>query len=312
MDNDKIPLVDIPAPQKKTITPPGTVGGITPHPGHPDHIPALRTYASDLAEAMKTHQGSVVKIALAEHKRREKDLQRGNPKSFKNLTWIILSILVVIGALGVVGYLAWQRMQNQAEVAQETPLPRSIIQSDEAVALDVLGKPAGKIASDVQDIVATPIERRGTVKNIVPLKFVGRTPLPITSHTFLEALGTNTPPQLTRTLKDMFMVGTYADRENHLFVVLQGSAYDYLFTGMREWENKLLGDFDEFFGINTKGNNTYLLRKSFTSTVVENRDVRAIYDSEENIVLLYTFIDPNTLVITQQPETIIELVRRFE
>ena len=60
---------------------------------------AIRTYASDLAEVMRTKQGSVVKIALAEQARRDIDEANASPTSKKNI-FLALGALILI-AIGI-------------------------------------------------------------------------------------------------------------------------------------------------------------------------------------------------------------------
>ncbi len=307
---DQIPL-QVPLP-KQTITPPGTVGGFTPNPGHPDHIPALRTYSTDLAEAMRKNDGSVVRIALAEDERRRQQSQAVDPTSKKNLTFIIASIVIIILATAGVGGIYWYTHKDTRTVVPETPvLPASMVRSDEAVSIDITGKPVAEIAQKIREMVNTRNTRPGTVKNIVPITQNADSKTPIVATNFLAALVTHAPPSFVRSLKNNFMLGSYDYDAPNLFIVLSGTAHDYMYTGMLAWEPKLLGDLGPLFAIDTTNAYRSYLDTVFTDGIIENRDVRILYTLDKKPILFYTFLDPNTVVITADPKTLVETIRRF-
>jgi hypothetical protein len=49
---------------------------------------------------------------------------------------------------------------------------------------------------------------------------------------------------------------------------------------------------------------------NFTDLLILNRDVRAILDEEKNIILMYSFIDNENILITKDRETFREAVER--
>jgi hypothetical protein len=45
--------------------------------------------------------------------------------------------------------------------------------------------------------------------------------------------------------------------------------------------------------------------------LVQNRDAHVARDTSGTMLLFYTFIDPNTVVVSQDSKTLVEVVRRF-
>lgn len=307
---DQIPL-QTPTP-RRTITPPGTPGGFTPNPGHPDHVVALRTYSTDLAEAMRKNDGSVVQIALMEDARRRQDAKAVNPTSKKNLTFIILGIIFIIIAGGAIGFAIYKTRTPDPVIPEKPTLPPALVQSDEVALLDTTGKPAVEIVRALRAVVDAGNARTGTVKNIIPVTVSGTTKLPLGSAQFLSAIVAHTSSAFSRTLTNALMLGTYEYDTPHLFIVLSSTAHDYMYTGMLEWEPKMLGDLGPLFGLDiTSDQIRSSLGFPFQNSIVENRDVRAIYDTQNNLLILYSFLDQNTVVITHDAKTLIETVRRF-
>jgi hypothetical protein len=62
----------------------------------------------------------------------------------------------------------------------------------------------------------------------------------------------------------------------------------------------------------TKLSKLYNVRGSFKDKLIMNRDVRELISPNGNILLLYTFLDKNTILITTSEELIPALIDRIE
>jgi hypothetical protein len=309
---NNIPLQDIPLPTPRpTVTQPGTTGGFTPNPGHPDHALAMRTFSSDLAQAVKNQQGSVVKIAIAEDEKRRQEVIDASPTSKKNLTFIIIGLGAIILAGGIIGGVLWYKNKN----ASVTPVPQAevpaIIHTETTNTLDVSGMQKNEIVPQLQAIVTEPNIRLGTMKNIIITKTTAGASVRMQSSEFLSILSSHIPADFSRSLTKEFEVGVYLYDHSNLFLVLRGSAHDYMLSGMLAWEPYMLNDLSSLFGISINETNAALLTAPFQSTIIQNRDSRAVLAEDKTPVLFYSFLDPNTAIITADPKTLTEAVRRL-
>jgi hypothetical protein len=135
------------------------------------------------------------------------------------------------------------------------------------------------------------------------------------AHAVIGALGENAPSTLARSVEDTYMVGVYAGEENGAFIVTKPTFYENAFSAMLAWEKNMAEDLSPFFAIPEnigrvpEGEIPTLFL--FEDEIVLNRDTRVLKDIRGNIVLLYSFIDRNTLLITDNEPTFRELLERM-
>lgn len=275
------------------------------------HIPAVRTFSSDLAEALKDKQGSMVKIAMQEDEKRRKLNEDASPTSKKNIRFILGGIGLLVVAVGVIAGAIWFRGRDNRVPADQVALPSSLLRSEEVLALDITELSPARIAQEVQKVVEDPGIRLGAIKNIVPTIGPTGEKTRVNALSFLEAIGAQVPDTFGRSLENDFMLGVYHFDLSHPFLVLRGTARDYMLTGMLEWEPYMVEDLELLFAINTENENAYLVSQSFSSAIIQNRDTRAVKNSEGDVILFYSFLDQNTVIITRDPKTLVEAVRRF-
>src|SRR3989344_5059710 len=79
----------------------------------------IRTYASDMADAVAEDGGSVIKVAMAEHKRRSQELETKKETSRAKVIFIPASIVLLLGATALVFYIKfWQAKENEVIINQ--------------------------------------------------------------------------------------------------------------------------------------------------------------------------------------------------
>ncbi|MEA3399581.1 MAG: hypothetical protein U9R00_03690, partial [Patescibacteria group bacterium] len=86
--------------------------------------------------------------------------------------------------------------------------------------------------------------------------------------------------------------------------------YGSSLAGVSEWEKTMLSNLYPIFGINISGKEN-LLTKPFEDIIISNRDARVLTDDEGNNLLYYSFINNNIFVITDNKETIDEILSRL-
>ena len=90
------------------------------------------------------------------------------------------------------------------------------------------------------------------------------------------------------------------------FLILTNRFYDGAFLGMLEWERFILNDLAPLFLIRSTQR-----EQSFEDAVIKNIDVRFLRNTKGEVILLYSFIDRQTIVITTDADTFAEVVERI-
>lgn len=269
---------------------------------------AIRTYASDMASAIKDGQGSVVKIAMAEHKKRETELENASPESKKNIFFIVGALAYLV--LGIAGFLYFFAQQTPPSVQiNQTVNSTSLIFSESVRKMDVSSLSREQLESALQQEIKTAQIRLDTIENVYMIN--GATGSVLQTAQFFSQLKTSAPDALVRSLKPSFMFGIYNFDTTQPFLILKTTSRDIAFAGMLEWESKLFDDIYGIFNIDVSGNKKTLFEKKFQDALIKNRDARILRDDKGDIVLFYVFTDDTTIVITKDPKTLEEVVDRL-
>jgi hypothetical protein len=191
----------------------------------------------------------------------------------------------------------------------------------------------------------------GTMKEIVFTAGSGTSTRRITTKEWFTLMRARASDSLVRSLDPSFEMGTYAFSNPYdTFIIFEVNSYDNAFAGMLQWENSMDTDVGDLFilrrliiptgtngtGIGASGstttnttsqNNTGQVQTSQTSTgqnefgalrrrefidkVVQNKDTRALVDERGTVLMLYTFIGKDTLVIASGEKSLKEILFRL-
>ena len=280
---------------------------------HRAKLAPVRTFNSDLAEAVREHGGSVVRVAIAEEERQRHDYEETSIKSKKNITFLVAGTVLVLGAIGFGVYAYHAKQSASVSVPVAPVVPPSLVNSDSAVTIDIGGMLVDTVIAAIQNAVATPGIQTGQVKNIILTSTMNGATVRPSSSAFLTALGMHAPSDFLRSLSPQYMLGTYLyGTKDSLFLVIQGTEHDYMLSGMIGWEPYLFNDMTPLFGIDTSSYTKAQLQSvKFTDAVIGNRDARAVLDASGDPILYYSFLDPNTVVIATDSKTLTEVIRRY-
>jgi len=172
----------------------------------------------------------------------------------------------------------------------------------------------------------------------------------VTGPQCIEALNLTMPASLARTLQEPLMLGIHEYGKNAPFVVFKVGDYQAAFAGMLAWERTLNIDLAPLFGAilpseafvpetqsvavtaSTTSTSTASTSSATRSTssaptapapspgmrtfgfkdeIISNKEVRTLRNVEGEIVLLWSFPDPSTLVITTNKNTYAEILVRM-
>jgi hypothetical protein len=288
----------------------------------------IRTYNSDIVEAMNKKKESVVSIVAAENKRRlqneEFELDAGAQKreSFKKISTVVLSATLFVLGIGSAFYFYGT---SGGETAPSASKISSIIFSDEEEEFEITNLSRRQILNELAvikdniDLSAGEIENIFITESLDDKDGVIRKEL-ISASDFFNAINARLSASFMRSLKPEFMLGIYMSGGNQPFLILKTSFYENAFTGMLEWERDIKDDLAPLFGL---ANSSAILNEDFgTSTlsivtptfsdfVVKNKDARILKNNDGTIALIYSFIDKNTIVITTSENTFGEILARL-
>jgi len=306
-----IPGIGIPGPLTMS-----TSAGTSVQVHESPFVRRLRTFQSDVAETLKEQKTSVVQMTIKEHEKRQQKAEEASPVSRRNLPLVIVSTIlitssVVLLGVGVFYFVTKDYTAPAPRVLNTAPL----IYTEKNDEINITDMSSDKIKEKIHLIVS---ELDIDIDHIQHIYFtneeiiseITRAPLRdlISTSDFINALEMKTPTTLRRTLDKKFMFGIHSFNGNQPFIILKTDFFENTFAGMLEWESFLAEDMLSLF---SKKDHRNLYDKKFDDIIIKNRDIRALLDSRGDIVLMYSFFDRNTLVITTRKDTLDEIITRL-
>ena len=279
------------------------------------NLHTLRTFQSDLAETIKSGQGSMVKIAMAENEKKERVLENVDPNSTKDRWYVLGGIMLLLIALTTIGYIFYKQIPNTVPVTQNPRGTPTIIPIDSVFGLNITGLTRDNIKDQLGKhyLAATPT--LNTIERILPFTQNTGTSVQhvLTTEEFFTAIESVTPPQLIRSLDPTFTIGIHAFNGNGMFLAFKTNSYTTALAGMLDWEQHLFDELYTVFAIDVTGNNAELFKTRFKDKTIKNQDARALIDPQGKTVLFYTFIGENkdTLIIADKEQTLEEILNRL-
>ena len=298
----------------------------------------LRTYQSDVEELMQRKEVSKASIALAENERRvetEKEAEVKEvpsseapveavpstpPKVFSitgglpdaresTLHLNLKRILITSGVVLLMGGLAGGVFYFVHSIPNVPVLTPPKIESPKSGGIALQGKEG---RANVLKLMQSAVASLSVPQNqfvTIPMT-IGDTPL--TTAELLAKLESSAPATLVRALGPVPTLGVHGFQGGKPFLLFGVSSYDFAFEGMLAWEEKLILDIGPVFSItprtvlqNVGSTTAEALQNTvvYKDIIIKNKDARAAFDPQGAIVLVYGFLDKDTLVVTTDEET---------
>jgi hypothetical protein len=294
----------------------------------------LQTYKTDIESVIEHQDVSVVSIAAAEAERGGK--RSGMIESIakkdwgwaKNAAMFGGGVLLVVGALGTLAYVFLRPAPSlPQQVAATTPF----IAIDDTQVL-VLSKQQWSRETVMQNL--TSLKDKASISlGLISRSYVAlattteadKTKISptVSIQSFLALIAPNAPDELLRTLDPQeYLLGVHMFDGPQPFLIVKVDSYEQAFSGMLEWERAMQQELLPLFNRNPRPKTateqavqattttTGLIVSPFRDKVAENHDARVIVNEAGDILLLWTFLDRNTLVITTADGTLRELISR--
>ncbi len=260
----------------------------------------LRTYETDLAYAMARKEASAAAIAIAEQKKQEQ-LQRIEERKrqkpvvvestgegfayFKQIAFALLGI-IFIGGGAVGGYYLYKKSAFARPPSTAQPLVvQGIIPSDRQVPLG-----------------------RGEVA--LPGKII-EFQSGLTASAFIEKEKIPVPDIIVRSISDRWMLGAYGEEDGRstLFMALSTDFFQNVFAGMLAWETTSMPeDLAKLFHYTSDR----AMSGTFSDKVIRNLDVREFHSQNGDLILLYSFVSKEVLVVTTTESALVGAIDRIE
>lgn len=124
------------------------------------------------------------------------------------------------------------------------------------------------------------------------------------AQAFLDILDLRAPGSFLRTIEPQMMFGAHVSAPNAPFIVFKVRNFEDALGGMLLFEPNLNSDFAPLMGNNLSRDGQV---GAFRDEVIGGVDARSLYDDYGNRVMMYSFIDQETLVITTSPAALVAL-----
>jgi len=280
-------------------------------------IKVLRTYASDMAEAVKQNEMSVIKIAMAEKEKRDREdvYKKAEGTTGSKIFFVIGGIILVIAAI-IGAYFIIQQKK-----AKEIPQPivssevETFIAYDSKLNIDVTN------ISNVDNLATAIREETKTNTQLVEALFLTKDVNGITGNlttgNFLSLIGTTMPNALERSLSDKFLLGKYSEANNNsgIFLIFQTTDYNQAYASMLAWEKTMANDLAKIFNmklpVSADGTTQITPGKKWKDILINNKDVRVLYGDTGEGLIYYAFTNKNDFVITNNIEALKEIMGRL-
>ena len=281
-------------------------------------IPGIRTYGSDMADAIRTNETSVIKIALAEQKKRERGMpEQETIKTKTSNVFLIVggTILFILGVIAV-SIAVNQKQTIPPEITRDV---QTIVSYDSTLYRDttsISGRTAvtDGIKKDIREFTTV-----GFVRALFLTKTISNTPRILTKDEFVSLLELHLPEGLSRSLGENYLIGTYATPGEdeggnevgfqHIFILFQTNDYGETYASLFEWEKTLVDDMYQLFDIDTSDRSIF--ETPFRDTLIANRDTRVLAKKDGTPILYYTFLNKETFIITDSATAIKEIGARL-
>lgn len=248
-----------------------------------------------------------------------------NPELKKNILLSIGSALFILIGIGSVTF--FYLLQKEADKAIiETPTGTSVVGWTEKETFSITGKDKEDFTDYVYKTRGEKTLGEGEIFYVEITDSLGNESTP---QDFFTTLKIGAPANLVRAFNKKMMFGFFRLKDTNIpFLLLSLESFDRSFDGMLSWEKTMFNDIGEFFNQNilpiyeTPSTATSsevkniitlneALQKEFTDETLFNKDARILENTKGETILLYSFLDKETLLITSNEELVRELINKL-
>ncbi len=281
----------------------------------------IRTYKDDLVQAINRDHLSSINIAIAENQRQQKNEKTDKSKTeseySKSKILILISLILILLGSGAIAFVFLNNQGGNTRIIAITELP-SLITTEYKDEFNISNIEQTKILTALSTGLNTIEIPIGKFYNVYLTTGTSTNRRLLSSQEMISLLGFKMPDIIKRSLFPDFMIGMYNTKLNSPFIIFKVSYFENAYAGMFDWEKDLEKDFETLFrlpGYEQLGSLiseiTASNDKKFQDAVILNKDIRLIKDENNQIILLYSIIDKETIVITTSDTAFKEIIDRL-
>lgn len=267
----------------------------------------IRTLKSDMARVVKEDGISISSIAMSEQARKRFGLAPAGkmpqpPNAF--LPYLLFMLFVVAAGGGV--YWWWRATERYyPTIATNISAVQTPFIFAEATKNLSLSGPAATIREAINQEAS---DTRGgwTVKNLA----FTQDNAGVSWRRLAQSLEIKMPDLLNKSLAAQYMFGLLKEGgDTSRFLLLKTSFPDQAYAGLYDWESAAMAD--QLLPLLYATPPTRSTTNRFSDKLVRNKDARILSTSDGRILLLYAFLDGETIIITPNQETFLAVFDRF-
>lgn len=264
----------------------------------------IRTYQGDVASAINRQQESLVSIQQTEAARRRASGAPTEHTGRQRTALLALGGVVLILLASFGGWYTYQEyLRRSAPPEPVIPESRLITATSENTISTATSTTRSELIKSLRD--SAEGVTGGEIKHLV-LETNGR----ITNiETFLRILESDAPSSLIRSLSPIFMFGVLGGEVPSSFLIIQVDSFENAYARMLSWESDLARDIGPIFPSADRLVN--VTSPEFRDITNRNKDARVLFDSEDKEVLLYSFLNNDILIITDNLNTLHTVISRL-
>lgn len=281
----------------------------------------IRTYESDVADMLAHRETSRASMAISESVKRGEGETLGTAgqteKSHlgRNLTIIIISLILIATGMTVGYYLYSQSPLGKKPPAVTTSrAPSSIVNYESRAVISVDGSNRADLIKKIRNETIKPIAP-GSIKEIVMTETKNGQIYRTSAPEMASIMTILAPDMILRTLNPGWMLGVYANTDGSdksVFVIVTTNLFQNAFAGMLAWEEAIPEDLKDILSIINDKTFTPAIKGAFKDQIVKNKDVRTFMTDSGQSILVYSFVDNSTLVVTNNVDTLSAIITRLE
>lgn len=313
-----------------------------PLPQSPKPKVIVRTYEGDVAQAMSGPKSTVVNMVLAENERKTGTASIANkPESHfaRNAFFTLISVVFIGSGVGVGYYVYKTGVFNKDPIAPVVTKIPSIVSPDTQKIINIPVLERDQLKRTLISRFSSQETNPGKIIELIPAQTVGSSTKRVSGSQFLNIAEFAMTDTLKRSLTDKWMIGVYSSVDepgkNIPFMIMTTDFFQNAYSGMLKWEPTMPEELADLFMYREKGNQNsisqndesssttdttndksihlfYNIKGTFRDRIKSNRDVREFMSQKNELLLLYTFLDKDTLLITTSEEVIPALLERIE
>ncbi len=269
---------------------------------------AIRTYRGDVEDEVQTKNISMVSVVAAEEEKKAKEKKHDEvrKKTFLANILYLVGSLVLLGAGATAVFYAYMASLPKDNSVPTNTKDVSLVFAERSETKILPLPTKEKLMTLLFNAKSAEDNPLGTFERIFIASSSTSTD-DIQSAEFFAAIEAKVPPTFARSLKGTMMIGLHTYSKTIPFLMFRTESYEQTFDGMLRWESSMRESLSPFFDLGA----TTTLALPFEGAIIQNRDARVVRNQQGEIIFLYAFPDEKTLVITEHPDTFIEILRRL-